>query len=137
MLQPKRVKYRRPFRIKHEGIARKGKTIAFGDYGLQAITSGWISNRQIESARIAIARHMNREGQVWIRIFPHMAKTSKPIGIRMGSGKGNPDQWIAVVKEQKIMFEISGVPRDRALKALKLGMYKLPIKSKVIEREDK
>ena len=137
MLQPKRVKYRRPFRIKHEGIARRGKELSFGEYGLQAINSGWISNRQIESARIAITRHMGREGKVWIRIFPHMPKTSKPIGIRMGSGKGNVDQWIAVVKEQKIMFEITGVKREIALKALKLGMYKLSIKSKVIEKENK
>lgn len=135
MLQPKRVKYRRPFRIKYEGVAKKGKTIAFGEYGLQAITSGWITNRQIESARIAITRYMGREGKVWIRIFPHMPKTSKPIGVRMGKGKGTPDQWMAVVKEQKIMFEIAGVPRKTALRALQLGMYKLPVKSKIIEKE--
>lgn len=135
MLQPKRTKYRRVHRTKHNKIAGRGKEIAFGDYGIKAITSNWITNRQIESARIAITRKMGREGQVWIKIFPHMSRTSKPIGVRMGSGKGTPDSWVSVVKRETILFEVAGVPKDIALEALRLGMHKLPVKAKIITRE--
>lgn len=138
MLQPKRTKYRRPFRLPHDkGVAKRGNFVAFGKYGLQAETSNWINNRQIESARIAITRKMGREGQVWIRIFPHLAKTSKPIGVRMGSGKGSPDQWIAVVKRQTVMFEVAGVSDEIAIRALELGMHKLPLKAKIIKAGNK
>ncbi len=134
MLQPKRTKYRRPFRVSHEGVAKRGTKVSFGDFGLQAVTSNWITNRQIESARIAITRSMGREGQVFIRIFPHFSKTSKPIGVRMGKGKGTPDKWVAVVKEQTMMFEVSGVSEEIAREALRLGMHKLPVKCKIIAR---
>ncbi len=137
MLQPKRTKYRRPFRISHEGVAKRGKTVSFGNYGLQAVTSNWITNRQIEAARIAITRAMGREGQVFIRIFPHLSKTAKPIGVRMGKGKGSPDKWVAVVKEQTIMFEVNGVSESVAREALRLGMHKLPVKCKVVAKEAK
>ncbi len=137
MLQPKRTKYRRPFRISHEGVAKRGKTVAFGEFGLRAITSNWITNRQIEAARIAITRAMGREGQVFIRIFPHLSKTAKPIGVRMGKGKGSPDKWVAVVKEQTIMFEVSGVSEAIAREALRLGMHKLPVKCKIVAKEAK
>ncbi|MBN0919175.1 50S ribosomal protein L16 [[Mycoplasma] gypis] len=137
MLQPKRTKHRKMFRIRHDKIkAHRGNTVAFGEFGLQAKTSAWISARQIEAARIAITRKMGREGQVWIRIFPHMSKTSKPIGVRMGSGKGSPDQWLAVVKEDTMMFEVKGVKREIALEALRLGGHKLPVKVKIVERQE-
>ncbi|MCP4337124.1 MAG: 50S ribosomal protein L16 [Mycoplasma sp.] len=132
MLQPKRTKYRRPFRINHDKTATKGNKVSFGEYGLQAQTSNWITNRQIESARIAITRAMGREGKVFIRIFPHLSKTSKPIGVRMGKGKGTPDKWVAVVKRQTMMFEVSGVNEEIAKEALRLGMHKLPVKAKII-----
>ena len=135
MLQPKRTKYRRVHRIKHEGVAKRGKEVTFGEYGLRSLTSAWVTNRQIEAARIAITRRMGREGQVWIKIFPHMTKTSKPIGVRMGSGKGAPDSWVAVVKRETIVFEVAGVPVKIAKDALRLGMHKLPLKCKIIERE--
>ena len=136
MLQPKRTKFRRVHRTKHDRAASRGRTIAFGEYGIKATTSNWITNRQIEAARIAITRKMGREGQVWIKIFPHMSRTSKPIGVRMGSGKGSPDSWVSVVKRETVLFEVAGVPRELALEALRLGMHKLPVKAKIISREE-
>jgi len=132
MLMPKRTKYRRPHRISYEGKAKGGTTIAFGEFGLQAQSGAWVTNRQIESARIAMTRYMKRYGKVWIRIFPHLAKTAKPLEVRMGSGKGAPDGWVAVVKEGKIMFEVAGVPEEVAREALRLASHKLPVKTKFV-----
>ena len=137
MLQPKRVKWRRPHGIKYEGKAKAGTTIAFGDYALQAVTGDWITDRQIEACRIVLSRYTKRAGQVWIRIFPHLAKTKKPAEVRMGSGKGNPEGWVAVVKTGRVLFEIGGVDETIAREALRLAAYKLPIRCKVIARERK
>jgi len=134
MLMPKRTKYRRPHRIKYEGKAKGGKTVAFGEYGLVALEGAWITSRQIEASRVAITRHMNRGGKVWIRIFPHLAKTKKPLEVRMGSGKGAPEEWVAVVKEGRVMFEVAGVSEEMARESLKLAAHKLPIRCKVIKR---
>ena len=130
MLMPKRTKYRRPHRVKYEGKAKGGKTVAFGDFGLVALDGAWITSRQIEAARIAINRHMNRGCKVWIRIFPHLAKTKKPLEVRMGSGKGVPEYWVAVVKPGRVMFEIEGVTEAQAREAMRLAAHKLPIKCK-------
>lgn len=136
MLQPKRTKYRRNFRIKHDSKkAFKGNKVSFGELGLQAKTSAWVTARQIESARIAITRRMGREGQVFIRIFPHLSLTSKPIGVRMGSGKGTPEKWVAVVRVDTILFEVKGVKEEVAREALRLGMNKLPLKAKIVAAE--
>lgn len=132
MLQPKRVKYRRPHIIKYEGHAKGGTEISFGEYGLQALEGAWVTTRQIEAARIVLARYTKRGGQIWIRIFPHLAKTKKPAEVRMGSGKGSPEDWVAVVQEGRVMFEIGGVAPEIAREALRLAAYKLPIKCKVI-----
>jgi large subunit ribosomal protein L16 len=137
MLQPKRVKYRRPHGISYEGKSKAGNEISFGEYGLQAVTGGWINDRQIESARIVLSRYTQRAGKVWIRIFPHLAKTKKPAEVRMGSGKGNPESWVAVVRTNRIMFEIGGVNEEDAREALRLAAYKLPIKCKVVAKEAK
>jgi large subunit ribosomal protein L16 len=134
MLMPKRTKYRRPHRVSYEGHAKGGTEIAFGEYGLVALEGAWISARQIEASRIAMTRYMKRAGQVWVKIFPHLAKTKKPMEVRMGSGKGAPDDWVAVVKEGLIMFEIAGVPEDVAKEALRLASYKLPIKTKFVKK---
>lgn len=135
MLQPKKTKFRKVFRIRHDKTsASRGNKVSFGIFGLQATTSAWISARQIEAARIAITRKMGREGQVIIRIFPHMQKTSKPIGVRMGSGKGANDKWVAVVKKNHVMFEVNGVKETLAKEALRLGGYKLPVKFKIIAK---
>ena len=134
MLVPKRVKHRREFRGKMRGYAKGGDTISFGEYGLQATTSHWITNRQIEAARIAMNRYMKRGGQVWIRIFPHLAKTKKPLEVRMGSGKGSPEEWVAVVKEGRVMFEVAEVNEEVAREALRLAANKLPIRCKVIKK---
>ncbi|MGL4972931.1 MAG: 50S ribosomal protein L16 [Culicoidibacterales bacterium] len=136
MLMPKRTKYRRPHRVKYEGHAKGGTEIAFGEFGLQAQSGAWITNRQIEAARIAMTRHMKRGGKVWIKIFPHMAKTAKPMEVRMGSGKGAPDGWVAVVKKGRIMFEIAGVSEEVAREALRLASHKLPVKCKIVKREN-
>lgn len=136
MLSPKRTKYRRPHRVSYEGLARGKNQILNGDYALVAQEGAWISNRQIEAARIAMTRHMKRQGKVWINIFPHMAKTKKPLEVRMGSGKGAPDQWVAVVKTNKVMFEINGVTDEVAREALRLASHKLPIKTKIVKKED-
>ncbi|MCP3764448.1 50S ribosomal protein L16 [Domibacillus sp. A3M-37] len=136
MLLPKRVKYRRVHRGKMRGQAKGGTEIAFGEYGLQAVEASWITNRQIESARVAMTRYMKRGGKVWIKIFPHKPYTKKPLEVRMGSGKGAPEGWVAVVKPGKIMFEIAGVPEDVAREALRLAAHKLPIKCKIVKREE-
>jgi len=136
MLMPKRTKWRRPHRVSYEGKAQRGTKVTFGEYGLQAQQGAWISNRQIEAARIAMTRYMKRGGKVWIKIFPDMAKTAKPLEVRMGSGKGAPEGWVAVVKKGRVMFEVAGVPEEVAKEALRLAMHKLPIKAKIIKREE-
>ncbi len=134
MLQPNRVKYRRPHIIKYEGKATSGTTVAFGEFGLQALEGAWITTRQIEAARVVISRYTKRGGKVVIRIFPHLAKTQKAAGTRMGSGKGSPEDWVAVVRKGTIMFEMGGVPEESAREALRLAAYKLPIKCKVVKK---
>ena len=134
MLMPKRTKYRRPHRVSYEGKAKGKNVITNGDFALVAKEGAWITNRQIESARIAMTREMKRLGKVWINICPHLAKTKKPMEVRMGSGKGAPDSWVAVVKEGKIMFEINGVSEVIAREALRKASHKLPIKSKIVKR---
>jgi len=136
MLVPKRTKYRRPHRLSFEGKAKGGTEVTFGEYGIQATTGAWITNRQIEAARIAMTRYMKRNGRVWIKIFPHQAKTAKPMEVRMGSGKGSPDGWVAVVKEGKVMFEIAGVSEEIAREALRLASHKLPVRTKFVKREN-
>src|SRR5690606_23586811 len=136
MLMPKRVKYRREHRGKMRGEAKGGKEIAFGEFGLQALESSWITNRQIEAARISMTRYMKRGGKVWIKIFPHKPYTKKPLEVRMGSGKGSPEGWVAVVKTGKIMFELGGVSEEVAREALRLASHKLPIKTKFVKREE-
>ena len=135
MLLPKRTKYRRPHRVSYEGHAKGKCAVVFGEYGLQACEGAWITNRQIEAARIAITRYMRRDGKVWINIFPHLAKTAKPLEVRMGSGKGAPSSWVAVVKEGKVMFEVGGVSEEIACEALRLASHKLPIKTKFVKKE--
>ncbi|MEE6751534.1 50S ribosomal protein L16 [Pediococcus acidilactici] len=136
MLVPKRVKHRREHRGRMRGAAKGGKTVTFGEFGLQALTSSWITNRQIEAARIAMTRYMKRGGKVWIKIFPHKSYTSKGVGVRMGNGKGTPEGWVAPVKREKVMFEVAGVPEEVAREALRLAAMKLPVKTKIIEREE-
>lgn len=137
MLQPKRVKYRRPHSLKYEGLSKAGNEVSFGDFGLQAVSGNYITARQIEAARIVLSRYTKRSGQIWIRIFPQMAKTKKPAEVRMGSGKGSPECWVAVVKQNRVMFEIGGVSEETAREALRLAAYKLPIKTKIIAKGDK
>ncbi len=132
MLMPKRTKYRRPHRVKYEGKAKGGTKVSFGEFGLVAQEGAWITSRQIEAARIAINRYMRRGGKVWIRIFPHLAKTKKPLEVRMGSGKGSPEEWVAVVKQGRVMFEVAGVEEEVAREALRLASHKLPVKCKII-----
>lgn len=134
-LIPKRTKYRRPHRLSYEGKARGNTELHFGDYGLVACEGAWITSRQIEAARVAMTRYMKRGGKVWINIFPHLALTKIPLETRMGKGKGQPELWVAVVKEGKIMFEINGVTEEVAREALRLAMHKLPIKCKFVKRE--
>ena len=136
MLQPKRVKYRRPHGIKYEGLSKGGNEVSFGEFGLQAVTGAWVTDRQIESARIVLSRYTKKEGKVYIRIFPHLAKTKKPAEVRMGSGKGNPENWVAVVKTNRVMFEMGGVPEDVAREALRLAAYKLPCRCRVIAKKE-
>ncbi len=135
MLQPKRVKYRNSHRGTRRGKAHVGNTVAFGDFGLQALESAWITSRQIEAARRAMTRYVRRGGKVWIRVFPDKPVTKKPAETRMGSGKGLPDHWVAVVKPGKIMFEMGGVGEKVAKEAMHLAAYKLPIKTKFVVRE--
>jgi len=137
MLMPKRVKYRKQMRGRMRGKAQRGAEVTFGDYGLQAVEPGWVTARQIESARRAIVRAMRRRGKVWIRIFPDKPVTQKPAETRMGKGKGNVEFWVAVVKPGRIMFEIGGgLPDDIAIQALRLAQYKFSIKTKIIGRYD-
>ncbi|MEO1259644.1 MAG: 50S ribosomal protein L16 [Bacteroidota bacterium] len=136
MLQPKRIKYRKPHRVKIKNKTSRGTTVAFGDYGLKAITPGRITNRQIESARIAMTRYMKREGQVWIRIFPDRPITRKPLEVRMGKGKGSLDHYVAMVQPGRIMFELAGVSHEVALEALRLAAQKLPVLTKVTIRPE-
>ena len=136
MLAPKRVKYRKTFKGRTKGIARRGNTIAFGEYGLMTLSPGWISNRQIEAARVAMTRHMKRGGKVWIRIFPDKPITKKPAETRMGKGKGNPEAWVAVVKPGRVMFEVEGVDEAVAHRAMELAAAKLPVRTRIIKRED-
>ncbi|MFV0380663.1 MAG: 50S ribosomal protein L16 [Breznakia sp.] len=137
MLMPKRTKYRKPHRVSYDGRAKAGREIAFGEYGLMADTGNYISNRQIEAARVAMTRYMKRGGKVWIKIFPHLARTKKPLEVRMGSGKGAPDSWVAVVNPGRIMFEIAGVPEEVAREAFRLAAHKLPVKCKFVKKEVK
>ena len=132
---PKRTKYRRPHIVKYEGHSKGGTEVNFGEFGLQATEGGWISDKQIEAARVCMSRYTRRGGKVWIRIFPQLCKTKRPIGLRMGSGKGSPDNWVAVVQEGKVMFEIGGINEADARKALSLASYKLPVGCKIIERK--
>jgi len=136
MLTPKRVKHRKQHRGKMAGNAKGGTTIAFGEYGLQALEPSWVTNRQIEAARIAMTRYIRRGGKVWIKIFPDKPVTQKPLEVRMGSGKGSPEHWVAVVKPGKIMFELAGVSEEVAREAMRLAMHKLPIKCKFVKREE-
>ncbi|MBL4954565.1 50S ribosomal protein L16 [Neobacillus sp. OS1-32] len=136
MLLPKRVKFRRQHRGKMRGNAKGGTEVTFGEFGLQATEASWITNRQIEAARIAMTRYMKRGGKVWIKIFPHKPYTAKPLEVRMGSGKGAPEGWVAVVKPGKVMFEIAGVSEEIAREALRLASHKLPVKCKFVKREE-
>lgn len=136
MLMPKRVKYRKTQRGRMRGKATRGASVAFGDFGLKALEPGWITQRQIEATRVALTRMMKREGKVWIRIFPDKPVTKKPAETRMGSGKGVPEFWVAVVKPGRVMFELGGVTRDLAAEAFKLASHKLPIKTKLVTRVD-
>lgn len=136
MLQPKRTKYRKQQKGRNNSVAKRGTTVAFGSFGLKATTGGRITNRQIESARIAMTRYMKREGKVWIRIFPDKPITSKPLEVRMGKGKGALDHWVAQVQPGRIMFELDGVPSDVAKEALRLAAQKLPVMTKVSIRPD-
>lgn len=135
MLMPKRTKYRRPHRVSFEGHAKGGDSIAFGQFGLAALEGAWVTARQIEASRVAMTRFMKREGQVWIKIFPHLAKTKKPMEVRMGSGKGAVEEWVAVVKEGLVMYEIAGVSEEIAREAFRLASHKLPIKTKFVKKE--
>ena len=135
MLMPNRTKYRRPHRISYEGRSKAGRELAFGDYGIVADEGGYVSSAQIEAARVAMTRYMDRGGKVWIKIFPHLAKTKKPLEVRMGSGKGAPDHWVAVVQAGRVMFEIGGVSEEVAREALRLAANKLCVKTRFIKRE--
>jgi large subunit ribosomal protein L16 len=131
---PKRVKFRKQHRGRMKGKAIKGGAVDFGEYGLQAVEPGWITNRQIEAARVALTRHVKRGGKIWIRIFPDKPVTKKPAETRMGKGKGNPEGWVAVVKPGRILFEIQGVEEKTAVEAMKLASSKLPIRTRVAQR---
>lgn len=135
MLTPKRTKYRKPFRIKYDGKAKGNTELHFGDYGLMAKEGAWITDKQIEAARVAMTRYMKRGGKVWVNIFPHLSLTKKPLETRQGKGKGNPEVWVAVVKKGKIMFEVGEVTEDVAREALRLAMHKLPVKCKFVKKD--
>ena len=137
MLMPKKTKHKKPHRLTYDGHARGNTELHFGEYGLQAKEGAWITARQIEAARIAMTRFMKRGGKVWINIFPHLALTRKPLETRQGKGKGNVEDWVAVVKTGKIMFEIGGVDEATAREALRLASHKLPIKTKFVKKEEK
>ena len=134
MLMPNRTKYRRTHRLSYEGKSKAGTEVAFGEYGLVALNGAYISNNQIEAARVAMTRYMNRGGQVWIKIFPQLAITKKPLEVRMGSGKGAPEGWVAVVQKGRVMFEIGGVSEEIAREAFRLAANKLPVKCKFVKK---
>ena len=136
MLMPKRVKYRKQMRGRMRGKAGRGNVVSFGEFGLQALEPAWVTSRQIEASRRAIVRYMKRRGQYWIRVFPDKPVTAKPAETRMGKGKGSVDHWVAVIKPGRVMFEVGGVPIEVAREALRRAAYKLPIKTKVIQRVD-
>src|SRR5947207_8644467 len=136
MLMPKKVKFRKQQRGRMRGKAWRGSDVSFGDYGLKALEPAWITNRQIEAARVAMTRRIKRGGKVWINVFPHLPVTKKPAETRMGSGKGSPETWVAVVKPGKVMFELAGVPEPLAREAMRLAGHKLPVKAKFVMRED-
>ena len=136
MLMPKRTKYRKVQRGRMKGAASQGNTVTYGEWGIQALEPGWITGNQIEAARVAMTRSTKRGGQVWIKIFPDKPVSKKALGVRMGSGKGAPEYWVAVVKAQKVMFEIGGVSEEMAREALRLAQHKLPIKTKIVKREE-
>lgn len=133
MLQPKRVKYRRPHIIKYEGLTKGGAEVCYGEYGLQALEGNYVTDRQLEACRIILSRYTKKDGKSWIRIFPHLAKTKKPAEVRMGSGKGNPEYWVAVVKKNRILFEVAGIPEEEARECLQMCVYKLPIKCRIVK----
>jgi len=136
MLLPKRVKHRKQQRGRMRGLAQRGSRVSFGEFGLQALEPAWITNRQIEAARVAITRHIKRGGKMWIRIFPDKPVTKKPAETRMGKGKGSPEAWVAVVRPGRVLFELEGVSRELAAEAMRLGAAKLPIKTRFVVRED-
>jgi large subunit ribosomal protein L16 len=136
MLLPKRVKHRKQQRGRMKGQSKGQTAVQFGDFGLQALECGWINNRQIEAARIAMTRKIKRGGKVWINIFPHKPVTAKPAETRMGSGKGSPDKWVAVIKPGRVMFELAGVPEELAKEAIRLASHKLPLRTKFVRREE-
>jgi large subunit ribosomal protein L16 len=136
MLSPKKVKFRKQQKGKMRGMARRGSSLNFGEFGLQATDCGYISSKQIEAARIAMTRHVKRGGKIWIRIFPDKPITKKPAEVRMGKGKGAPEGWVAVIKPGRILYEMSGVSKEMAKEALRLAMHKLPVKARFIERSD-
>ena len=135
MLMPKRTKHRKTFRIKYEGKSKGNTKVNFGEYGLMAMEGAWITSQQIEAARVAMTRYMKRGGKVWINIFPNLSLTKKPLETRQGKGKGNPEVWVAVVKQGKIMFEVGEVSEEIAREALRLASHKLPIKTKFVKKE--
>lgn len=137
MLLPKRVKYRRVQRGRMKGKALRGNKVTYGDFGLQALEPAWITSNQIEAARVAMTRYCKRFGKVWIKIFPDKPVTQKPAETRMGSGKGSPEYWVAVVKPGRVLFEIAGVPEESAREALRLAAHKLPLKTKIVAKADK
>ncbi len=136
MLQPKRTKYRKPHKVSYEGKAKGNSYVAFGDWGLMATEGDWVDARQIESARIAISKRLGKTGKMWIRIFPHMSLTKKPLEVRMGSGKGAPHKWVAVVKNGTVMFEVKGIPEELARNALTAAGNKLPVSWKIVTKGD-
>jgi large subunit ribosomal protein L16 len=136
MLSPKKVKFRKQQKGKMRGMARRGSSLNFGEYGLQAVDCGYITSKQIEAARIAMTRHVKRGGKIWIRIFPDKPITKKPAEVRMGKGKGAPEAWVAVIKPGRILYEMSGVSKELAQEALRLAMHKLPVKTRFIERSE-
>ena len=136
MLAPKRIKFRKQFKGRTKGVAQRGNTVAFGEYAIMSLDPGWISNRQIEAARVAMTRHMKRGGKVWIRIFPDKPITKKPAETRMGKGKGNPEGWVAVIKPGRVLFEVEGVDETLARRSLELAAAKLPLKTRFVKREE-
>lgn len=136
MLSPKRVKFRKVQKGRTRGLAYRGGDVSFGEFGLQAVTSGWITSRQIEAARIALTRHVKRGGKIWIRVFPDKPVTKKPAETRMGTGKGAPEYWVAVVRPGRVLYELEGVPEEVAREALRLASHKLPLSTRFVKREE-